>query len=83
MKGKPQFAPRDHAVAAMRFRKSGIHAKTGKAIRKAEKQAFRKKIKEQYDDDPRGPSHIALCTGWLSGNPGRPAEGRFIPVGEA
>lgn len=46
---KSTLAPRNGHVAAMRVRASGAHGKTKKAIRKAEKQALRKKIMEHHD----------------------------------
>ena len=60
MNSKQRFVvPRNHLVAAVRMRPSGAHVKTVKAIRKSDKQALRKRIKEHHDSGLLGLFHDA------------------------
>lgn len=51
--GKVTAKPRNKDVAAMRFRKSGAHGKTKKALRQAGRQAFDRDLKSGrvFDED--------------------------------
>ncbi len=47
-KHKDSLKPRNGFLAAAKFRKSGAHVKTNKALRKAAKVAFRKQIRDAF-----------------------------------
>lgn len=47
-KQKNSLKPRNGHMAAMKFRKSGAHTKTNKALRKLAKDVFRQQIRDAF-----------------------------------
>lgn len=50
---KPKIKPRNPFVAPAQFRKAGAHEKPAKALRRREKQALAKAVKETPESWPK------------------------------